>query len=157
MKWDLKVSCRGPTNNFRNKSQNNVDRIKDGQDVFDEVSFDKVCIVLWCMKNCTTFWLVLDIKTLAGGQVVGARRTLQLPDITLTSKPWLETRSLVLGRWYNSLTVSRHQIPAFKPIFGALIGWLVVLGLAALWDSISVYIGPSPKEREKEERKDRGE
>ena len=28
--------------------------------------------------------------------------------------------------------------------------WLVVLGLTALWDSISVYIGPSPREREKE-------
>ena len=38
-----------------------------------------------------------------------------------------------------------------------MIGWLVVLGLAALWDSISVYIGPSPKEWEKEERKDREE
>ena len=37
------------------------------------------------------------------------------------------------------------------------LGWLVVLGLTALWDSISVYIGPSPKEREKEERNDRGE
>ena len=34
-------------------------------------------------------------------------------------------------------------------------GWLVVLGLTALSDSISVYIGPSPKEREKEKRKDR--
>ena len=33
---------------------------------------------------------------------------------------------------------------------------LVVLSLAALWDSISVYIGPSPRKREKEERKDRG-
>ena len=32
--------------------------------------------------------------------------------------------------------------------------WLV-LGLTALRDSISVYIGPSPREREKEERKDR--
>ena len=30
------------------------------------------------------------------------------------------------------------------------VGWLVVLCLTALWDSISVYIGPSPKEREKE-------
>ena len=30
------------------------------------------------------------------------------------------------------------------------ISWLVILGLTALWDSISVYIGPSPKEREKE-------
>ena len=39
----------------------------------------------------------------------------------------------------------------------AHVGWLVVLGLMALSDSISVYIGPSPKEREKEERKDRGE
>ena len=34
-------------------------------------------------------------------------------------------------------------------------GWLVVLGLTALCDSISVYIGPSPIEREKEKRKDR--
>ena len=36
-------------------------------------------------------------------------------------------------------------------------GWLVDLSLAALWDSISVYIGPSPREREKKKRKDRGE
>ena len=35
--------------------------------------------------------------------------------------------------------------------------WLVVLGLTALRDSISVYIGPSPREREKETRKDRRE
>ena len=39
--------------------------------------------------------------------------------------------------------------------FKELVGWFVVLGLASLCDSISVYIGPSPKEREKEERKDR--
>ena len=31
-------------------------------------------------------------------------------------------------------------------------GWLVVLGLL---DSISVYIGPSPREREREKRNDR--
>ena len=37
------------------------------------------------------------------------------------------------------------------------ISWLVVLSLTALRDSISVYIGPSPKEREKEESKDRRE
>ena len=35
--------------------------------------------------------------------------------------------------------------------------WLVALSLTALWDSISVYIGPSPKEREKEKRNDRRE
>ena len=32
------------------------------------------------------------------------------------------------------------------------VGWMVVLGFTALWDSISVYIGPSPREREKEEK-----
>ena len=33
---------------------------------------------------------------------------------------------------------------------GQKVGWLVVLGLTALWDSISVYIRLSPREREKE-------
>ena len=33
--------------------------------------------------------------------------------------------------------------------------WLVVLGLTALLDNISVYIGPSPREREKEKTSDR--
>ena len=35
------------------------------------------------------------------------------------------------------------------------VGWSV--GLPALWNSISVYIGPSPNERDKEKRKDRWE
>ena len=35
------------------------------------------------------------------------------------------------------------------------VGWLVVFGLKALLDNISVYIGPSPREREKEKRNDR--
>ena len=30
-----------------------------------------------------------------------------------------------------------------------VVGWLVVLGLTAILDSISVYIRPSPREREK--------
>ena len=33
-------------------------------------------------------------------------------------------------------------------------GWLVVLGLTALRDSVSVYIGLSPREGEKEESND---
>ena len=39
------------------------------------------------------------------------------------------------------------------------VGWLVVLGLTALWETVfqSIDIGPSPKEREEEERKDRWE
>ena len=46
---------------------------------------------------------------------------------------------------------------SFLPNMGMaamLVGWLFWV-LTALLDSISVYIGPSPKEREKEERKDR--
>ena len=35
------------------------------------------------------------------------------------------------------------------------IGWLVVFGLTTLSESVSVYIGQSPKEREKEEWNDR--
>ena len=35
----------------------------------------------------------------------------------------------------------------------ALVGWLVVLGLTALWDSISVYIGPSTREGERGEKR----
>ena len=30
------------------------------------------------------------------------------------------------------------------------VGWLFVLGLAAVYDSISIYIRSSPREREKE-------
>ena len=36
---------------------------------------------------------------------------------------------------------------------GWLVGWLVVLGLTAFWDSISVCIEPPAREWEKEERK----
>ena len=36
--------------------------------------------------------------------------------------------------------------------FKQWIFWLFVLGLTALSDNISVYIGSSPKEREKEEK-----
>ena len=36
-----------------------------------------------------------------------------------------------------------------------MVGWLVVLGLTAHLDSMSVYIGPSSREREKEKRNGR--
>ena len=36
-------------------------------------------------------------------------------------------------------------------------GWFVRLSLTTFLDSISVYIEPSPRERENEERKDRRE
>ena len=49
--------------------------------------------------------------------------------------------------FFNTLSVKCNDV----------VGWLVVLGLMACLDSISVYIGPSPREREKEERNDRRE
>ena len=53
----------------------------------------------------------------------------------------------------------RSKFRSYKPESGVvffpiccqiMVGWLVVLGLTALCDSISVYIGPSHREREKE-------
>ena len=42
--------------------------------------------------------------------------------------------------------------------FDIVVDWLIgFFWFKALTDSISVYIGPAPKEREKEKRKDRGE
>ena len=48
------------------------------------------------------------------------------------------------------MSLRKREMPAWL-----FVGWLVVLGLTALRDSISVYIGTSPKERETEERMDR--
>ena len=38
-------------------------------------------------------------------------------------------------------------------ILSLIFGWLVVLGLTALYDSISVYIGPSPREGKRKEKR----
>ena len=51
---------------------------------------------------------------------------------------------------YATMQRSSHK-KSFRKLDG-LVGWSVVLGLK---DSISVYIGPSPSEREKEKRNDR--
>ena len=49
------------------------------------------------------------------------------------------------------LTIIYEQVASANNLTLQL-SWLVVLGLTALWDNISVYIGPSPKEREKEKK-----
>ena len=41
---------------------------------------------------------------------------------------------------------SNHTLLAAKGSIN-VVGWLVVLGLTVLRDNISVYIGPSPRER----------
>ena len=56
--------------------------------------------------------------------------------------------SLVYNPHYNLIStfilpVSGDPVATKTPIFP--VGWLVVLRLTALWDSISVYIGPSPR------------
>ena len=84
------------------------------------------------------------------------------PGEFLTSKYslWLDLRSSdddrLHGSGYRLENASKGitiQITKKAEAAGALIGWLSVLGLTALGDSISVYIGPTPKEMEKEERK----
>ena len=84
--------------------------------------------------------------------------------------PWLSTKINVFILHYigsshqtrGDFMMLYHEVASTSVgrrhcVVSLLVGWLVVLGLTALWDSISVYIGPSPKEREKEERKDRCE
>ena len=54
--------------------------------------------------------------------------------------------------------ISVPEFSGWRSMIGTvwgMVGWLVVLGLTALRDNFSVYIGPSPREREKEVRKDR--
>ena len=56
---------------------------------------------------------------------------------------------------YNMLM--RQHLQYRQLLINIKVGWLVYLGLTALSDSSSVYIGPSPREREKEKRNDRRE
>ena len=53
----------------------------------------------------------------------------------------------------NSLATKLHQYMSASGIRF----WLVVLGLPALWGSISVYNRPSPRKREKKKRNNRQE
>ena len=55
-------------------------------------------------------------------------------------------------------TSSYQKAPNFSAFHRSPHGcWLVVWGITALSDSISVYIGPSTREREKEKRNERRE
>ena len=51
---------------------------------------------------------------------------------------------IILNSLFPKLTISSSVTQIF-PIASGWIGWLVVLGLTALRDNISVYIEPSPK------------
>ena len=64
----------------------------------------------------------------------------------------IERHGVVLNHFYCNKKRNKPEVLIDLMLFNF---WLVVLGLTALRDSISVYIGPSPREREKETRKDR--
>ena len=53
--------------------------------------------------------------------------------------------------------VFMHTSVVIMPLCKVLVYWLIVMGLTALCDGISVYIEPSAKEKEKERRNDRRE
>ena len=56
----------------------------------------------------------------------------------------------------TNVVCPRLKVFWVRQSYGAKV-WFGCLGLTALWDSISVYIGLSHREREKEKRNDRRE
>ena len=96
--------------------------------------------------------------------------------VTLTIWPWrlsqVDSRGIKYKSLFGTVYQDAYSIQStldiwkskihpsylyFQVNFLGPVRWLVVLGLTALWDSISVYIGLSPREREKEKRNDRQE
>ena len=86
----------------------------------------------------------------------------------LTDEHIFFTKALKLRDHLSEEMLDRNMLHQMKPhqetlqggtnLNGTIdFGCLVVLGLTALRDSILVYIGPSPREREKEKRNDRRE
>ena len=67
---------------------------------------------------------------------------------------WMRFRilSLILQvfwmKWFDCRYEQANSIVSLHE--SIMLDWLIVLGLSALWDSISVYIRPSPREMEKE-------
>ena len=59
----------------------------------------------------------------------------------------------IIWHVFMKLDIKHHQLISRENIIYLFIfckvDWLVVLGLTAFWDSISIYIGSSPREREK--------
>ena len=74
---------------------------------------------------------------------------------------WMSLALFVISLVFSALISILYLVQVLSRLWisscSCRIGWLVVLVLTALWDSISVYIGPSPREREKEKRNDRRE
>ena len=53
----------------------------------------------------------------------------------------------------NERLCALEQMTLLKESAGCLVGWLVVLGLTDLLDSILIYIGPSPTEGDRKEKR----
>ena len=69
--------------------------------------------------NLRNMWTELKMDWLFSTKCLSTNRAsffgVQLSDISLTSKSWLEASSLVHEEIYNCLTVHRHQKPGWKP------------------------------------------
>ena len=79
-----------------------------------------------------------------------------MPGRVAQSVGHLTRKSGVLGSIPGLATYFRFSFRFIKKDSCQLLAfWLVGLGLTALSDSISVYIGPSPRERERGKRSDK--
>ena len=101
-----------------------------------------------------------DVKLLSKNHSTDKFLKLELPHLqSCCDQPCLRRNSspvLNLGtKWRILITPSGvYNTDTFSIVWKLLlVGWLVVLGLTALWDSISVYIGPTPKEGERGEKR----
>ena len=101
--------------------------------------------MFWWFQRCTTIEVWLHYTSVLIMHV-------RAHCLILFRKKNLEVNLQYLSCLYTFATLDFQA-----PINAWLVCWLVVLGLTSLWDSISVYIRPSLRERKKEEKKDRWE
>ena len=69
--------------------------------MWTELKMDRSFSTKCLLRKCSSFFVY--------------EKTVQLSVISLTSKPWMEARSLVHEELYNCLTLPWHQKPGWKP------------------------------------------
>ena len=108
----------------------------------------------YCNPNCRTPGTGSLSSTIAPPPRIDETRNVQT---TPTRTYYKRSRPLLYynpnSRTPRNWKFTQHHGATRPRRLSSTLGWLVVWGLTALRDSISVYIGPSPIEWEKEERK----
>ena len=86
------------------------------------VAYPGIKSLAWCQVFCawkiTTVWQNLDIKTMAWSQIFGTLKTVQQSASSLTSKPWLQARCSVHGRWNKCWQYPDINTYAWSHVFG---------------------------------------